>query len=88
MKNYLSALKGDSSLETSDTDDGFKPFLEGQQDVASNLSPSDEVKSEESQIIYDQSDCPKVEVVNIDGKPSRIIIHLPDGKRLEISCEY
>ena len=40
------------------------------------------------EVIFDEKDCPKVEVISVDSKPRQIVIHLPDGRLLKINCEY
>ena len=47
-----------------------------------------ESKEYESEVIYEEKDCPKVEVLSTDGVPAKIVIHLQDGKLLEINCLY
>ena len=42
----------------------------------------------ESEIIYDQANCPKVEVLSENGVPQKILIHLEDEKILQIQCNY
>ena len=38
--------------------------------------------------VISEGECPKVEVVSVDGNPSQIIIHLPDGRLLKLDCKY
>jgi hypothetical protein len=47
-----------------------------------------EVNPAQKEVIYEQENCPKVEVVSVDGKPTSIIIYLQDGRLLEIDCVY
>jgi hypothetical protein len=30
----------------------------------------------------------KIEVVSIDGTPSNLLVHIPDGRVIDIKCEY
>ena len=77
----LTFLKSDSS---------FRPFLSqapsGSND--SNLAEPNLASEGESQVIFDEKDCPKVEVVSVDQQPRQIVIHLEDGRLLKINCEY
>jgi hypothetical protein len=88
MESYL-AGRGHTSGNGSSEDSGFRSYLnDGLKQVSVPVDVSDPQQDEQVEVVYDQADCPKVEVVSIEGKPRRIVIHLPDGKLLEISCEY
>ena len=41
-----------------------------------------------TQVIYEEKDAPRVEVVSMDGVPREIIISMVDGKILRIACDY
>ena len=88
MESYL-AGRGHTSGSDSTEDSGFRSYLDDDpKQVGGAVDASDSPQDEQVEVIYDQADCPKVEVVSVEGKPRRIVIHLPDGKLLEISCEY
>ena len=88
MESYL-AGRGHTSGSDSAEDSGFRSYLnDGSKQVGNLVDTSDSPQDEQVEVVYDQADCPKVEVVSVDGKPRRIVIYLPDGKLLEISCEY
>lgn len=88
MESYLTG-RGNSSESDSAEDPGFRSYLSDQpKQVAVPAHASDSNQDEQVEVVYEQADCPKVEVVSVEGKPQRIVIHLPDGKLLEISCEY
>jgi len=88
MESYL-AGRGHTSGSDSAEDSGFRSYLnDGSKQVGNPVDTSDSPQDEQVEVVYDQADCPKVEVVSVDGKPHRIVIYLPDGKLLEISCEY
>ena len=40
------------------------------------------------EIVFEQVDGPKVEVISEDGTVSKIIVHLAPDKILELKCEY
>jgi len=42
----------------------------------------------ETEVILDEANCPKVEVVSQDNIPQKIVIHLEDGRLLTIGCQY
>ena len=88
MESYLTG-RGNSSESDSAEDSGFRSYLSDQpKQAAVPVNASDSNQDEQVDVVYEQADCPKVEVVSVEGKPQRIVIHLPDGKLLEISCDY
>ncbi len=90
MENYLSG-RGVSLDNTTNDGSSFTPYLQpGKHGASSNdqRSDSDVEENFSTEIIYEEKDCPKVEVLSSDGSPRKILIHLPDGKVLEISCIY
>ena len=40
------------------------------------------------EIVFEQVDGPKVEVISEDGEVTKIVVHLAPDKILEINCEY
>lgn len=89
MESYLTG-RGDSSGDVlpASEEEGFRSYLS---DDPKHMIPPAETERKEDEhveVVYDEANCPKVEVVSSEGKPRRIVIHLPDGKLLEISCEY
>jgi hypothetical protein len=56
------------------------------------ISSEDAAVSNESetstQVIYEEKDAPRVEVLSVDGVPSEIVISMVDGKILRIACDY
>ena len=88
MESYL-AGRGHTSERDSSEDPAFRSYLDDDsKQVEDSVVASESPQDEHVEVIYDQADSPKVEVVSVDGKPNRILIHLPDGKLLEISCKY
>ena len=79
-RGYKDDLKKDSSFES--LLDTSKKTLETPQPDPVEVNPA------QKEVIYEQENCPKVEVVSIDGKPTSIVIHLEDGRLLEIDCVY
>jgi hypothetical protein len=62
-------------------------------DLAKKTTSSEDVavsnESETStQVIYEEKDAPRVEVLSVDGVPSEIVISMVDGKILRIACDY
>jgi len=87
MESYL-AGRGHSESDSSE-EEGFRSYLDDSpKRVATPVDAPESSQDEQVEVIYEQADAPKVEVVSVEGKPRRIVIHLPEGKLLEISCEY
>jgi len=84
-----SYLKGRGFKEVESGDSNFEGFLEGKSGKADaeqkNVS---EDRPQEKSVIYEEEGCPKVELVSEDGRPTSLVIHLPDGRLLEIDCIY
>jgi hypothetical protein len=86
MESYL---KGRGYKDELKKDSSFESLLESPKKGAETpLSDPIEVNPAQKEVIYEQENCPKVEVVSIDGKPTSIVIHLQDGRLLEIDCVY
>ena len=54
-------------------------------------SPSDVIPSTVAgtgEIVFEQVDGPKVEVISEDGEVTKIVVHLASDRILEINCEY
>ena len=90
MDNYLNGRGGNDNLDTSESDNSFRPLLGESDGVTNQHSNSDNNQEPQGQVevIFDEKDCPKVEVISVDNKPSQIVVHLPDGRLLKINCEY
>lgn len=86
MESYL---KGRGYKDDLKKDSSFESLLDTSK-KGSETPPTDsaEVNPPQKEVIYEQENCPKVEVVSIDGKPISIVIHLQDGRLLEIDCVY
>ena len=87
MESYLQG-RGFKDPKSSEKN-SFQGFLETQKADSQNDHPemtSD--KPVEKEVIYEEEGCPKVEVISEDGRPTLLVIHLPDGRLLEIDCLY
>ena len=86
MESYL---KGRGYKDDLKKGSSFESLLDTSK-KGSETPPSDpiEVNPTQKEVIYEKENCPKVEVVSIDGKPTSIVIHLQDGRLLEIDCVY
>lgn len=87
MESYLKGRGFKDPIESENP--VFKGFLEGQKPSDLIEKQDESLKNpQEKEVIYQEEGCPKVEVVSEDGRPQSIVIHLPDGRLLEIDCHY
>ncbi len=95
MEHYLAGRGnfGDTPQEGGEGED-FRSFLD-REAPSPDPSPEGEPSPQqppsvegETQLLYEEEAGPKVEVVNVDGRPVQIIVHLESGRRLELNCEY
>lgn len=89
MQGYLSG-RGVKSDSKGGIKPSFRPFLEKNTNEHASLKNQDDDSSldQKTEVIYDQANCPKVEVVTENDIPQKIVIYLEDGRLLTIGCEY
>jgi len=88
MESYL---KGRGFKDDLNKDSMFESLLDSSKKSSDTPHPHPdpvEANPPQKEVIYDAENCPKVEVVSVDGKPTSIVIHLQDGRLLEIDCVY
>ena len=92
MQSYLSgrgaSMEGDGS---SDESNGFSSYLADpskQIPVPETSDAGDSVQNTETEVIHADESGIKVEVVSVDNSPVNILIHIPDGRVIDLSCEY
>ena len=87
MENYL---KGRGFSQEKATDSGFSSYLASDSsDEVDSPSADETIGFEQStEIIYQEEGAPKVEVLSVDGKPTKLLIHFENDKVLEIDCLY
>lgn len=82
----------------------MKHFLEGRRETArfkvplpaSRVLPKDNMRQKQEEETVVRADrmpdlapeAPEVDLVVRNGQVRQIIVHLPDGQRLELDCEY
>jgi len=87
MENYL---KGRGFSQEKGNDSGFSSYL-ASDTSATGSSPTLDVPTEvqeSKEVIYQEEGAPKVEVLSVDGKPVKLLIHFENDKILEIDCLY
>ena len=90
MQGYLSG-RGINSDSENGIKPSFRPFLEKNTGEVENIGGQLGANPEstlETEVIFDEANCPKVEVVSEDNIPQKIVIHLEDGRLLTIGCQY
>ena len=90
MQSYLSGRGSDINLKENQ-EGSFRPFLQPVANDPCDSSSTNEktsTENQQSEVIYDEENCPKVEVVSEDGAPVKILIHLPDKRILSLDCKY
>ena len=90
MENYLSGRGGNDDAVTKEVQTKFQSYL-GEDPKSSHLNEtgiSNEPVQSTTEVVFDEKDCPRVEVVSVDHKPIQLIIHMDDGRLLKIDCLY
>jgi len=92
MDSYLSGRGFEANRGDKDYSSDFKSLGSLMDLAKKTMSPEDSTATNESetstQVIYEEKDAPRVEVVSMDGVPREIIISMVDGKILRIACDY
>jgi len=92
MQSYLSGRGSNAEDFVSDkTDSSFSSYLGAPDQLNSSPLPSSDAESAgnlETQEIHADETGIKVEVVLEDGQPRKILVHIPDGRIVELGCEY
>ena len=92
MQSYLSGrganIQPDDSEENTNS---FGSYLSGtnkQQSAPQTTEPVPEGTDLVTETIHTDETGIKVEVLSSDGVPSNILIHIPDGRVIDLNCEY
>jgi hypothetical protein len=87
MDNYL---KGRGLTKENANASGFSSYLASDTPDEAETSNTEAVTGLEqsTEVIYQEEGAPKVEVLSVDGKPTKLLIHFEDDKVLEIDCLY
>jgi hypothetical protein len=92
MQRYLSGRGTNAEDFVSDkAESSFSSYLGAANQLnSSSLPPNDAEPAgniETEEIHADETGI-KVEVVTEDGQPRKILVHIPDGRIVELGCEY
>ena len=88
MQSYLSGRGGIKEDNDGTAKPQFRPFLQSKDTDLTDTVDDLSEKDLDSEVIYDEVNCPKVEVLSEEGIAQEILIHLQDGRILKIQCQY
>ena len=60
----------------------------GKQQSISSPPESESEEAVEKELIHTDESGIKIEVVSVDGTPTNLLVHIPDGRVIDLSCEY
>ena len=92
MQSYLSgrgaSIEGNDSADASNTFNSYLSDPSKQHSVPVSSDSEDSPQNTEIEVIHADESGIKVEVVSVDNSPVNILIHIPDGRVIDLSCEY
>ncbi len=89
MESYLSGRTPDADPPTGNDSQPFRSYVQpSDDDVSSHLPRTVPPGDETSQTLLDEPGGPKVEIVSVEGRVTRIVVHLENDKVLNVHCEY
>jgi hypothetical protein len=91
MQSYLSGRGANIGDGKSDDPSGsFSSYLADPAKQHSISSPPESESEEvaEKEVIHTDESGIKIEVVSVDGTPTNLLVHIPDGRVIDLSCEY
>ena len=87
MENYLSGRSPDADPPIGDESQPFRSLADSTKADGLPHTPSPSA-NEVTQTLHDEPGGPKVEVVTVEGKVTRIVVHLEGDKVLNLHCQY
>jgi hypothetical protein len=92
MHSYLSGRGSNiDNIDSEKAGDSFSSYLADPSKQHSSVPLPEETPSEadaQTDVIHTDETGIKIEVVSIDGTPSNLLVHIPDGRVIDIKCEY
>jgi len=92
MQRYLSgrgaSIESNDSTDASSTFNSYLSDPNKQHQVPVSSDSDDSPQNSETEIIHTDESGIKIEVVSVDNSPVNILIHIPDGRVIDLSCEY
>jgi len=92
MQSYLSG-RGTSieNVLTVDGTDSFSPYLSDPSKQHDSMPKSEVVQNDvnsDTELVHEDESGIKIEVVSVEGVPTNLIVHIPDGRVIDIGCVY
>ncbi len=89
MESYLSGRTPDADPSTGNDPQPFRSYVQPSADNGpSQLPGTTPSGNETAQTLLDEPGGPKVEVVSVEGRVTRVVVYLEDDKILNVHCEY
>ncbi len=91
MQSYLSGRGANIDNEKSEiVSSSFSSYLSdpGKQHLIAPSSETENKEEVEKELIHTDESGIKIEVVSVDGIPTNLLVHIPDGRVIDLSCEY
>ena len=92
MQSYLTG-RG-SSIENVVSVDGsnsFSSYLSDPSKQHNSMPKSEVIQNEvdsDTELVHEDESGIKIEVVSVEGVPTNLLVHIPDGRVIDIGCEY
>ena len=92
MQSYLSG-RGTSieNVVSVDGSNSFSPYLSDPSKQHDNMPKSEVIQNDvnsDTGVVHEDESGIKIEVVSVEGVPTNLIVHIPDGRVIDIGCVY
>ena len=92
MQSYLSGrganIKDDDFEKTAESFSSYLSDPSKKHTIAPHSEPTQNIKDLEKELIHEDESGIKIEVVSADGIPTNLLVHIPDGRIIDLSCQY
>ena len=92
MQSYLSGRGANIQDEDSEkTAESFSSYLTDpskKHTIAPNSELTQKNEDLEKKLVHEDESGIKIEVVSADGIPTNLLVHIPDGRIIDLSCQY
>ena len=92
MQSYLSGrgadIKDADSEKTNGSFSSYLPAPNKQQAISPPSEMSPNHQDLDKAIIHEDESGIKIEVVSMDGIPTNLLVHIPDGRIIDLNCQY
>ena len=88
MESYLSGRTPDADPSIGNEAQPFRPYTSSDGAGASHQPSNPASGNEIVETLHDEPGGPKVEVVTVEGRVNRIVVHWENGKVRNLHCEY